>query len=218
MSHQIAVVPWPSIPSPRTQAEADEFWDCGGASPSRDDEWQAAMDTIAANPEGCPLPEGWSADGATIQLNISQGGRLCVTLRRTVKVGEGDEKGKTWGESADASLAHGLPTIVREWTSGETVAERLEYEAFLRRQNIIGEWANSSSACTIPWGDALDGQRRDIADCLDALSRPGLETHPRRSLWVTTVRQALSIYPVAAPGLARVITTLGLAEEIGVIP
>lgn len=218
MSHQIAVIPWPSIPSPRTQAEADEFWDCGGASPSRADEWQEALATIAANPEGCPLPEGWSVDGTTIQLDISQGGRLCVTLRRVVRVGEGEEEGKTWGESCGASLTYGLPTVVREWTSGETAAERLEFEALLRRQNIIGEWANSASACTIAWGNALDGRRRDIADCLDALSRPESGAHPRRSLWVQTVQQALSTYPVAAPGLARVIATLGLAGEIGVIP
>ena len=221
MSHQ-NTAPWPTLPAPRTQAEADLYIADGGASPSNPDEWPVIGAMIAAHPGGCPLPMGWLATdpGFRLRMDIYQSGELGLFFDRIGRVGAGEEAGKTWGESVQISLpiegelADVIASAeVRTWTSGYTAAEVAEQD---RRTGVfrrIQVWANSREAATIPWGGMNEGGRRDIADCLDAID--AVAEHPRRGEWIATVKAALHIYPVARAGLERCIRDLGQAEVFG---
>lgn len=221
MSHlSRTYLPWPPLPAPRSQAEADAAWADGGAGPSNPDDWAAALAVISSSPEGVPLPVGW--DTADVRLDVDQGGALYLSLSRVVRVGEGEDEGKTWGESV-ALLLHRVQgemsaavstAYVSTWTSGRTRAELARDEQRLRQQELIRSWANSSSACTIPWGPPLGKGRRDIADCVDACLIL-TQDDTRRPDIRAVISEALDLYPVAAPGLRALLVGLGLGAEFG---
>lgn len=225
MSHVQFTAPWPPIPAPRTQAEADEYWADGGASPSRAEDWPRIEALVAAHPDGCPLPVGWTADdaGFRIRLDIYQSGELGLFAFHIARVGEGDEAGKTWVEHiqltlpVEGDLAEAVASAtVSTGTQGYTRAEQAEQD---RRAGVLSRlraWANSQESATIPWGDINGGGRRDIADCLDAID--AVREHPRRGEWVATVQAALEVYPVARPGLETCIRDIGQAEVFGLPP
>lgn len=239
MSRQYVYVPWPMsyVERLREQSRWDpvEFLIEGG-SPPAPGAIEGLNAAVECYPEGIPMPEDWTSledPWAHVCWNIS--GTVALSLRRTTKIGVGDESGGAWGEElvVHFPLPEGvsLPDLlamtkrerrqIRQTTADETDWNRRVAET-TRRTDIIRAWANSREASTIPWGSRFSREpnRSTISDCLDALSSSPAtgEVDERRTRWLDLVRHGLSIYPVAAPGLARLVTHLGLAEEIGVIP